>query len=668
VRIPVPNRGNAQQLGNRGPDRMGPAQFDTRGIDGGLSGVRDLAAGAQQLARGLQAQQQSDLEEADALARAKAANGALDYELKIKAKTADLEARRLDGTLSLDDYEETARTELEEIEQPAATGLHPADAERYAGGLRITRESALQGVGVTVRSARREELKGQIGLLADNLGKFASDPNADLGAIIEKHAALAPAYQKAGIGDFAKQHQAFADRLYYDNAKAQLNVVRGDLAGLSALEQSITGEGGRFAGHLDADKQNALLSQISTYRSQLEAKQDREADRIEAKADRAMSTLERYQAEGIEPPLDELEKLHGAVAPSSRAGEWGDMITAMREAREIAKLPPDQQLRYVEQQEAKLGGRLTLAQKRNIETVRSNYEQRKKELREDPLGYDAKVQGYTVPPLDLQSMLTGDPSTMQAQIAGRMDLVASARKRYGLAAGLSPLRPQEAEAIARAIDQSPPQQVVKFYGNLRQVFGDDRAYLAVMGQIAKDSPVRAHAGALALVNPKGADLIVRGAALLSPSQGEGKGTPFPMPPQSQFETAVAGAVGDAFADGGELYQRALQVVRAGYAGAAERDGDVSGELSDDRVQKIIRATLGTPVDVNGQKVLAPVGWDEGRFETALDAAWQAAPRPANSGELDDYRLVQFGDKAFRFVRGRKFLTGADGQPLTVTLK
>lgn len=340
----------------------------------------------------------------------------------------------------------------------------------------------------------------------------------------------------------------------------------------------------------------------------------------------------------------------------------------MVEAQKIAALPPDAQLRYVEEMEAKLGGRLTLAQKRNIETTRANYEKRKTELREDPLGYDAKVQGYAVPPLNLEGLLTGDPSAMQAQIAGRMELAASARKRYGGAAGVSPLRPAEAKMMADVIDRQTPQQVAKLYGNMRRMFGDDEAYLAVMAQVAPDSPVRAAAGVLAITNEKAAKLVVQGEALLNPAKAGdqgGKGGAFPMPPPAQIETALAEMVGDAFADRGPAYQRALQVVRAGYAGASASEGDVSGELSDERLRNIVTATLGAPVERNGQTLIAPAGWDEDRFDEALETAWQAAGKPEGAGDLDNYRLRQLGNGTFMLERGRKFLFGTDGQPLVL---
>lgn len=659
--------GTRNTFGNRGPDRLGPTQFDTRGMDAEARGLADMAQGLGRAAGILQQQQRQDQADAEELARARGANAALDFEAKVQAKTRDLEARRLDGTLSVDEYEETAKLELDEIEAPAVSGLTAPDQERLNGGITRLRMGAMEGVHTTVRSARRDALKGEIGLLGDNLAKSASDPSADPAKALEQHRALEGAYTRAGMGgNFAKDHQAFADRWYYDNAKAWLVKLRDDPAGLAALEQSITGEQGRFAGKLDAEKQNSLVAQIQVRRDQLEAKTARDSDRLEAGADRALATVEKYVAEGIVPPIEELEKLRAKVKGSTREGEWDGMVGGMVEAQKIAALPPDQQLAYVEQMEAKLGGRLTLAQKRNIETTRSNYEQRKKELREDPLGYDAKVQGYTVPPLDLEGLLTGDPSGMAAQIAGRMELAASARKRYGVAAGVSPLRPTEARVLGEVIDRQSPQGVTKLYGNLRRMFADDDAYLAVMAQVAPDSPVRAAAGALALTNEKAAQLVVTGEALLNPAKAKdqgGKGGAFPMPPPAQIETALGDLVGDAFAGRGPAFERALQVVRAGYAGAASTDGDVSGELDTKRLRNIVNATLGTPVERGGQTVIAPPGMDEDRFDEALEAAWNAAGKPEGAGTLDDYRLVQRGNGTYLLERGRKFLFGADGQPL-----
>src|SRR5690606_5936422 len=95
--------------------------------------------------------------------------------------------------------------------------------------------------------------------------------------------------------------------------------------------------------------------------------------------------------------------------------------------------------------------------------------------------------------------------------------------------------------------------------------------------------------------------ILEGEALLNPSRSDkkqdGKGAAFPMPPPADIRAELDTFVGRAFAGRPGAYEVAEQAVRAYYAGASAKVGDVSGELDRKRMQEAVRAVIGEPVDI-----------------------------------------------------------------------
>jgi len=687
--------GTSATFGNRGPDQIGPYRPDTRGMTAGLDAAADTARTVGNVALQFQQQRQRETEE---LARAKATNAILDDELQTRALTEEIGQQMADGSLPWSKAQEEFQTRLSEREPAKIDGLDPVGQEHYKGGLKRSRATATFAVDNLVENAKRADFKGQILATRDKLGKFASDPNADLDKIVAQGAALRGFAQSGGLGaTFDKDQQDFSDRVYTDNAKARLVANRDSIDGLSGLVQDLTADGGRYTGKLDADKRNAVLSQVQTRIAQLEAKAQHEADKGEAKAERALTQFRAQISTTLPAPLDKATDWADAVkgGTAEQQAEFKDLLKNEVEVRQVLNLPPAQQRAFVQQKRAQQRAQgASVTDQANLNRMDSAVEASIKQLREAPLEFYTARTGKTVEPLDMQALMTGDLDSIKGTIAERMTTLSTLRKQYGQEAGSAPLLPGEASALSGALAQSSPQSAIKLYGALSQAFGDPTAYRAAMQQIAPDSPVRAYAGMVyaeqrsttlqagglfsGAVKASSGDIaktMLDGEALLNKSKGDkgedGKGSAFPMPPPKELSSEIETFIGSAFAGRPGAYETALQAVRAYYAGSAAKAGDVSGELDTKRVREAVRAVLGEPVEINDSEVFPPWGMEEDAFTDKFESAWTQQAKNLPVGvptELDAYGVRQVGEGAYLLTAANgQFLTDRAGKPLRITI-
>ena len=667
------------------PERMGVQMGD-----GGMGRALDQMAGAlgqvaNDIARAGQRQQQEE----ELLARAKAQNAALDDEIQQRAIVDDIRARVADRSLSYDQAQEELQTRLSTREAPVIDGLDPVGQENFQRALSRNRFTSTEAIDAVVTTARRADLKGQLLATRDNLGKFASDPNADVDKLVRAGAELRTLAEAGGdVATFDKEQQDFADRVYKDNASARLVAGRDDMEALNALERDLTQEGGRYFQKLDASATNTLLSQVQVRKAQIEAKAETNARKGEAAADRVLSAFEKQVSSTIPAPAETMLEWTETMklgTPEQQA-QFRELLQGEIEVRQLLSRPPaEQRAALVDMQAKQRVEGATIQQQANAKRLEAAVTQNLKDLREQPLVAYQRQTGESVAPLDVAALANGNVAAVQGQIAARLDTLKAMRKQYGTEVGDAILLPQEAAVLASALDKAPPAQAAQLFGTLSAVFPDGATYRAAMQQIAPDSPVRAYAGMVfaeqrsttlkaggifrGAVKAQAGDVartMLEGEALLNKSKGDaagdGKGGKFPMPTPQAMTTELEAMVGSSFAGRPGAYEVAQQAVRAYYAGSAAKAGDVSGELDRKRLQEAVRAVLGEPVDINGADVLPPWGMDEDTFVDAVEARWPmvaAAVPPGLSRDFDDYQLRTAGS-------GRYFLVGATGAFLTDT--
>lgn len=615
-------------------------------------------------------------QQAELLARAKAANAVAEYRLQIDAAAEDVAdqlRRGGDYTRAGELYDEA----VGRIEPPTIEGLPPHALEAYQGGIANSRTAGRLKVDGSIVQARRDDGQTQFNRLLDALGKSAGQPGADIESINAQARASIPLFRAFGLDGSTvdKAVQSFEDRNWSNQALQRYNGLTDDPAGLQALFHDLTDGEGFYAGKLDADKRTVIAARVQNRLDVLAGRAERAADKLDATAERALLAMDEQFATGVPATAEQWaawSEIFTEASPERRE-QFQQRIAEEQEIQGFLRQPIDQQLQGLQARQAKLysegGDKRAIS---NFNRIKSAVEANVKLLTEQPLQFAQARQGEEVPELDLSALT--DPAAARdlgQVLQARAGIVDGLRKQYGHQVQANLLLPQELQIASQVIQSLPPQQRGEIFGQLRRAAGSDSTYTAVMQQLAPDAPVLSMAGMLHLRNPKAAALVLRGEALLNPQEGS-KATMPRMPKQADFDYELDRRVRDAFRGREDAYAVAADSVRAAYAGAVAADGDLSGELDVKRLRNVIRAVLGETEDINGRgRVFVPYGMDPDEFEDKVESAWEAAlPRLPEGmpAEFSRYGLQQAGDGTYYVTAGRMFVTDANGEPLILEVR
>lgn len=564
----------------------------------------------------------------------------------------------------------------------------------YSRGIERTKAGGAQTMERVVRNARRADFKGQFDAALDKLGKISGMPGADIAAVIERARAFAPLAQQAGLDQavVSKRLQDFSDAAWTTQATQRAIFGREDAGQLKQLEHDLSAGDGYYADKLDPEKRNALLSQVMIRQQALQDRAERTADRADAKAQRVLDQIDRQIASGVPGTPEMWTSWAGVFADASGdlKQQFNERLQSEKEVQEVLRMPADQQATYLQRAEAELmtkGG--TVARKQNLDRTRAAVESAQKQLKETPLLFNASREGGEVEPLKLEAL--ADPTSaweVGAQLQERAATIDAMRKRYGSDVQMAVLLPQEAKALADTMKKATATQQVDMLAQLRTATMDDKVFSAVMQQLSPDEPVVAYAGMLSAKERAAVTLqkhtfsanVTAGARDVAATMLEGnrllqgKGdSKFPLPPERDFREAFTSATGTLFSGRPGAADVAMQAVRAYYTGQSSAEGDHSGEVDPKRLQRAITAALGEVADVNGNgEVLAPWGMSADDFEDEAETAFTQAARAAQLPDsvisnFGAYGLRQIGERTFYVTRGREFLAGKDGKPLTITI-
>lgn len=686
ARIPTGDFGQG-----RGTAPLQRTRVSGQGMDDVAQAVGALGGTALQVSSRMQYEAQ---QEAEGLARAKAANAQLDYELAVGNAQRTLEDDVAGGAVPYAEAPTRYQDAISKIDVPAIPDLPEPLQMAYTRGIERTKAGGQQSIERVVRTARRADFKGQFDQTLDKLGKIAGMPGADIDAVIARAEAVTPLAKQAGLNDavVGKSLQDFKDRVWTSQATQRAIFGREDPTQLKQLETDLSTDDGFYADKLDPEKRNALLSTVMTRQQTLIDRAERARDRVDAKAERVMGQIDRQIASAVPATPDMWANWSDAVkdaSPEIRA-EFDKRVAEEQEVQKVLRMPADQQQTYLQTAEAELmakGG--TVTRKENLTRTRSAIEAATKQLTEAPLLFNASREGGEVEPLNLQAMTSpGDAWEVGAQLQSRAATIDAMRKRYGSSVQMAVLLPQEVKALGDNLKQATPTQQTTMLSQLRTATMDDGVFNAVMKQLAPEEPVMAYAGMLATRERAAVTLqkhwfkdnatvgardvaatMLEGNRLL---QGKGDNK-FPLPPEREFREMFTSQTGALFAGRPGAADVAMQAVRAYYTGKSAAEGDMSGEVSNKRLEQAITASLGEVVDVNNRgEVLAPWGMASEDFQDQAEAAFVTAAQSAGLPEtvassFSQYGLRQKSERTFYVVRGREFLSGKDGQPVTITI-
>jgi hypothetical protein len=655
-----------------------------------------LADAAQRAGQTLSGIADDRMQQIEQMGRAKAANALLDHEIAVKTAAGSIKDGLATGQLSYTDAAKAYQGAVSQIEVPKIDGLDPAAAEQFNSG--IKRINAMSGLEIdgAAQAAQRQDYKAQAGALFDKLGKLAGMPGADIPAILGQADAARSVLQNAGLpsDQIDKTLQDFKDQTWAQDAVQKSMGARDSIPALEDLAHQLSDPKGFYIDKLDTNKRDGVLRSVQARIDVLRNRLQHQQDLREAKAGRAIDTIDRQISSGVPATPDMWANWADLTKGTSYADDFKQRVEDELQTQDVLRKPIDQQVSYIQQKQQELmNGGGTLRDKANLDRLGQVVSQNVKQLQNDPLLFLQNRTGQNFQPLDVSQLLQPNGADqLRAQLEDRMAAIRALRTKYGESVQIHPLLPQEVKFLNTALDKASPDQQAMIFKQLHAgLGGNTTAYVAAMQQIAPDAPVRAMAGMIAgkqqqitlehnwlssdVVANSGdvAHTLLVGEGILNKSKAQkaadGKSTGFPIPQEKDFQTVFTGAVGDAFAGNPQAYDLAMQAVRSYYTGKAAQDGDVSGVIDGRRLKQAITAVLGETADVNGARVFAPWGMSASHFQSRAHVAMAAVAKEQNlpEGAADQLRLRNVGDGAYLLTDGMHFLTDKTGQPVTINI-
>lgn len=643
-------------------------------------------------------------EKGQELARAKDANNYIDHQIAVKQLEQTYKDKIASGELPYQQAQQQFTLDAAKIPAPTPNARGQIAAENLTRGVQRSIQSASFGIGQAANVARDQDLRSQGAMQLDSLGKLAGLPDADIDSVNKQAELVGPLLRQSGMNEAQVSHtlQEFKDRNWFNRASQTAMQSRDNLPALKQMEHDLTAADGFYAGRMDTDKRNTVLSQVINHRLQLENKLQHEGDKRDAMAERAVNEMDRQIASTVPATAEQWADWQQTTKGTASEPLFKQLRANEVEVQTIVKQPIEDQLKFVQDKQSELlahGGDLREAA--NVQRLSNAVNQNIKLLQTDPLQFNAARTGADVAPVDFAQANTPEGAgELAKQLASRVTTLQAMRKQYGFAVPLRPFLPQEAKQLSAGLQSMEPHDAVNLLSGLQKSLGSNEAYQGAMQQIAPDSPVIAHAGLLAaeqaqlttkshwfkaddqVANADVAATMLQGERLLNPSKGDKAQDGKPklslyLPEQKSLQDEFASEVKTAFANSPAAAENAFQAVKAYYVGRAEQKGVIaqatSGKADPDLVEEAVKATLGNVVNYNGRgAVIAPWGMSESGFNDRAQLAFTAelAKRgmPSTLAQtLPSLGLRNYGDGTYQVVQGNNVMSDHQGRPIVLNL-
>lgn len=646
------------------------------------AGVQALAGAVQQVSGGLLQQR---VDEARALSRVKASNLLMDRESQVKTITADLGEKMRQGLLDPDQAQSAYQAAVGKLDPVQPQGLDQVELEKFGLGLRELQVKGSNFLTQKVGEARVDGAKADLSARMDLLGKDAALPGAKPEALIARMDAedIDTVGRMAYGVDWARRKQDFKDGVYMTHANQQLISARNDLGALQNLQTQLTAEDGYYTTKLDPDRRNQLLNSVTGKIFQVQEHNARQAEIREQRAMRILDQMDRQAATGIPPSPAEQQRWQAALSGTSMAAEYGARVEQMNQVQTLLRMPLAEQQSFIQQQRQQLaanGG--SVDQIANVDRLERAVESNMKQMRDQPLEWNAMRTGAAVEPLDFSGIGTPEgQAALSAQIAARMDTINAMRKQVGPEVSRNPFLPQEAGMLKAALAQADDSTKLQVVGAIAQATTNANDFGGALKVIAADDQPLMLAGmaqARQLKGDDGADvapLILAGNKVLKDKSS-------PMPTEAKLRAAFDESVGQAIPSGSSQREQAFSAYKALYAGMAGPAGvthdGTAAEVDDKLAAKALEMATGGISQVktgwfSREKVVRPYGMNDDDFQDALGVQIGALAERSGiaQGSLESMPLmpVQGTEGAYYLLNGgRMQLDPKTGEPLIVRVR
>ncbi|MEI0694541.1 hypothetical protein [Pectobacterium aroidearum] len=631
----------------------------------------------------------------------------LDYQIKLKDVNESIRQQVEDGTLRADQVEDVYHEAVGKLEKPQFAGLGIAETQVAEGGLKRYESDGLTTAQGYARAALKIEARDQVDSGLDKLGKLANYPDADIEKLNNMSSAYAEQGRIAYGAQWAKVRQNWIDKNWLNQAQQKLMEARNNGGALSDFSNQLTSEKGFYIDKLDPDKRNALLNQAMNYQITLENRARAAEAKREALAARTYNSFAQQVYSDLPTTAEQQERLIASTRGTSVEAEVKDLLSDQDTIRKVISSGPAESQNYVNNLYAELnanGG--DMRQWRLAQRLTTAVQKNNKQLMETPLLFNQNRTGDAVTPIDMtalnptaaaaMSAMEGADITQKfgASITDRSATIDAVRSNTGVNVPRRLLLPQEASYLSGELKKQSVEGQAGLLSRLRNAVNNDTDYQSIMQQIAPDSPITAYAGSLAVTDTpltvesnyfsddvtvtgqQVAQRLLTGNQILNPSkeQRNEDGSPknFPVPPQKEFTAAIADKLDNVFANMPQAYQQSDQAIRSYYVARAAEKGLITGVVDQGILDESIKAVIGTVVNVNGQKTIAPWGMSELSFKTASKRAFsdaitsQGLPAAALD-KFDSMGMQYVGKDQYLMIYGKSPLLDPSGKKVIINL-
>lgn len=607
-------------------------------------------------------------QQADAIVRARAGEGLLDYQIKIKDINESIRQGVEDGSIKADQIDNVYKTAVSKLEKPVFGGLDLAGMEVAQRGIKRYEADGHATAQGLYRTALKIEAKDQVDTQLDQLGKLTNYPDAD----IEKINGMSDSLEKQGRlaygAQWGKVRQSWIDKNWFNQAQQRLMGARDNGGALSAFNNELTSEKGFYVDKLDPEKRNALLNQAMGYQARIEARAiaaqnhaDMLALRRENAAIHASSSMQMRIANGEIPTDQDWNNYLTSVSGTSQDGTAPVLRSALLETQRLYSLPPEEAQAQVDS--------LALSLKKNggseiqykvLNAVQSNIDHRRTQLQKNPQAVFAMDSGTPLEPLNPQSALQ-QPGEWGAGLAQRQANSDAITQKYGATAGKNLLTTEELGNAKDAYEKMSPDQRIQFWRNTQA-----SSTPAIASRLAREiggDALQVSAVAGLANNPAGyktALAVENGSRLLNPVDG----TPKVRLPAS-FDQDVSATIKSSYPGlSPSQVQRLVPVVRDYHVGNGG-SADTTPKAED------LYAVIGKPVNIYGSVAVAPAGTDENTFIDALkigvNRLGDSAQDVKNGLSQGVYGFVSDSDGNQVLINAatQRRVVGKDGRPVVI---
>jgi len=289
------------------------------------------------------------------------------------------------------------------------------------------------------------------------------------------------------------------------------------------------------------------------------------------------------------------------LSNKGKAKLWSDYQEMQKQSpqtNEFMRMPLTEQQAYMDSLESDTG-----TDEWTKDVYRNLHANSQKMLTEDTVSYMRNLKIADVEDLDFSN-----PMALSSSIQKRVIIHDQALATWGESAGL--LTKAESRQMSEAMDKMTSQEKVAFIGMQYKTLGDDAVYLwQQMGDDGVDAS--ASAGLLA------SEGRLYSGQLLLEGREFSKNNPTAVPKRADYAPFLVDGLKDVYTASPVESKRAAIGVMNIYAALSQKEGDLTGEFDEERLETAIEHYTGGVAEVGSSNISTPKGFSTDQIDSHI---------------------------------------------------